>query len=81
MATGDVRHHGRQDLTAYYTEAKAPAGRWVGSGLTGTSLTAGQQVTREAAVMLYEQARDPESGHLLGRAPMASQATPAMSRH
>ncbi|XKH54439.1 relaxase domain-containing protein [Citricoccus nitrophenolicus] len=76
VATGDASHHGRQDLTAYYTEAKAPAGRWVGSGLTGTSLTAGQEVTRTHAVMLYEQARDPDTGHLLGRAPMANQVSP-----
>ncbi|XKH55527.1 relaxase domain-containing protein [Citricoccus nitrophenolicus] len=77
VATGDDRHHGRQDLTAYYTEARAPAGRWVGSGLAGTSLTTGQEVTRVDAVMLYEQARDPDTGHLLGRAPIASQMTPA----
>nr|WP_255459510.1 MobF family relaxase [Micrococcus sp. TA1] len=80
VATGDERHHGRQDLTAYYTEAKAPAGRWVGSGLAGTSLIAGQEVTRADAVMLYEQARDPDTGHLLGRAPMASQVTPAEAK-
>ncbi|WP_298041974.1 MobF family relaxase, partial [uncultured Citricoccus sp.] len=80
VATGDERHHGRQDLTAYYTEAKAPAGRWVGSGLAGTSLTPGQTVERDHAVMLYEQARDPESKNLLGRAPMARQATPAEAK-
>ncbi|REE02273.1 MobF family relaxase [Citricoccus muralis] len=76
VATGDAGHHGPKDLTAYYTEAKAPAGRWVGSGLAGTSLTAGQEVTRAHAVMLYEQARDPGTGDLLGRAPMASHVTP-----
>ncbi len=80
VATGDTPHHGRTDLTAYYTEAKAPAGRWVGSGLAGTSLSAGQQVTRADAVMLYEQARDPESKNLLGRAPMARQVTPAEAK-
>lgn len=80
VATGDTAHHGRQDLTAYYTEAKAPAGRWVGSGLAGTSLSAGQEVTREAAVLLYEQARDPDTGHLLGRAPITTQATPAEAK-
>ncbi|GAA4759328.1 MobF family relaxase [Citricoccus nitrophenolicus] len=77
VATGDEHHQGRQDLTGYYTEAKAPPGRWIGAGLAGTSLTAGQEVTREAAVMLYEQARDPKTELLLGRAPMASQVTPA----
>lgn len=76
VATGDEHHHGRQDLTAYYTEAKATAGRWVGSGLAGTSLAAGQEVTRTHAVMVYEQARDPGTENLLGRAPMASQVTP-----
>ncbi|QCU77953.1 ATP-binding cassette domain-containing protein [Citricoccus sp. SGAir0253] len=76
VATGDERHHGRAELTAYYTEAKAPAGRWVGAGLAGTSLTPGQEVTREAAVALYEQARDPKTENLLGRAPMASQTAP-----
>ncbi|NUL44094.1 relaxase domain-containing protein [Cellulosimicrobium funkei] len=76
VSTGDAGHHGPKDLTAYYTEAKAPAGRWVGSGLAGTSLTAGQEVTRTHAIMLYEQARDPGTENLLGRAPMASQVTP-----
>ncbi|MEO9249131.1 MobF family relaxase [Citricoccus nitrophenolicus] len=76
VATGDDRHHGRQDLTAYYTEAKAPAGRWIGAGLAGTSLRAGQEVERAHAVMLYEQARDPGTENLLGRAPLASQVTP-----
>jgi conjugative relaxase-like TrwC/TraI family protein len=80
VATGDDRHHGRQDLTGYYTEAKAPPGRWTGSGLAGTSLAAGQQVTRVDAVMLYEQARDPETGHLLGRAPITSQVAPAEAK-
>ncbi|MGW9550892.1 MobF family relaxase [Citricoccus zhacaiensis] len=76
VGTGDAGPHGPKDMTGYYTEAKAPAGRWVGSGLAGTSLTVGQEVTRTHAIMLYEQARDPESGTLLGRAPMASQVTP-----
>ena len=76
-ATGDVAHGGRQDLTSYYTEAKAPAGRWLGSGLAGLSLSAGQEVTRTDAVSIYEQVTDPGTGQRMGRPPMAAQATPA----
>lgn len=45
--TGDGQ---TRDLTSYYTEAKAPPGTWWGAGLTGlTGLTAGQEVTEDAA--------------------------------
>ena len=60
----------RRDLTAYYTEAEAPPGLWLGRGLAGTSLTAGQQVAKLDAVSVYELAKDPDTGQRLGRPPI-----------
>ena len=76
-ATGDLHQGGRKDLTSYYTEAKAPPGRWLGSGLAGLSLDTGQQVTRRDAVAIYEEVCDPGTGQHLGRPPMTAQSAPA----
>ncbi|MCR4487694.1 relaxase domain-containing protein [Micrococcus luteus] len=82
VATGDrsVSADGaataRRDLTAYYTEAKAPPGTWLGRGLAGTSLTAGQQVAKADAVSVYELAKDPDTGTPLGRSPIREVAAP-----
>ncbi|MCT2089736.1 relaxase domain-containing protein [Micrococcus terreus] len=76
-ATGDLHQGGRKDLTSYYTEAKAPPGRWLGSGLAGLSLDPGQQVTRRDAVAIYEEVCDPGTGQHLGRPPMTAQTAPA----
>lgn len=73
-ATGDgqTRH-----MTAYYTEAKAPPGTWLGSGLSGLSgLSVGQEVTEAHARSLYEEQADPVSGQPLGRPLMKPQTTP-----
>lgn len=66
----------RRDLTAYYTEAEAPPGIWLGRGLAGTSLSAGQQVAKLAAVSIYELAKDPDTGQALGRPPIREMAAP-----
>ena len=81
VATGDQGVQ-RRELTAYYTESGAPPGYWLGSGLAslggddGEQLTAGDAVTREQALELFEQARNPVSGDRLGRAPMQQQSAP-----
>ncbi|MBB4734716.1 conjugative relaxase-like TrwC/TraI family protein [Micrococcus cohnii] len=66
----------RRDLTAYYTEASAPPGQWLGRGLAGTSLSAGQEVAKLDAVSIYEMAKDPDTGRALGRAPIREVAAP-----
>lgn len=73
-ATGDGQ---APHMTAYYTEAKAPPGTWLGSGLGGLSgLSVGQEVTEAHARSLYEDQVDPVSGQPLGQSMMKPQATP-----
>lgn len=73
-ATGDGQ---TRDMTSYYTEAKAPPGTWLGSGLDGlTGLSVGQQVTESHARSLYQDQEDPVSGRPLGRPLMKTQSTP-----
>jgi conjugative relaxase-like TrwC/TraI family protein len=76
-AAGDGAHTGPRDLTAYYTEASAPAGRWWGTGLEGAHLTEGEAVTKWAAKRLYEDFVDPTTGETLGRRPIEAAAAPA----
>lgn len=77
-ATGDGRS---PDLTAYYTETKAPAGTWFGQGLTGLSgLVTGQTVTEKDARAIYERHEDPVTGQILGQPPMKPQAAPDGAR-
>ncbi|QPR40235.1 relaxase domain-containing protein [Brevibacterium casei] len=73
-ATGDGL---TRDMTAYYTEAKAPPGTWLGRGLDGlTGLSVGQQVTESHARSLYQDQEDPVSGRPLGRPLMKTHSTP-----
>ncbi|QUL78029.1 MobF family relaxase [Brevibacterium sp. SMBL_HHYL_HB1] len=73
-ATGDGQSH---DLTAYYTETKAPPGTWLGSGLTGLSgLHVGQEVTEAHARSIYELQEDPITKKPIGRPLMKTQAAP-----
>lgn len=82
VATGDrsVSADGaataRRDLTAYYTESGAPPGVWLGRGLSGISLTAGQTVDKSDAVAIFEEAKDPATDTPLGRAPIKEKAAP-----
>ncbi|TDD65416.1 hypothetical protein E1262_25410 [Jiangella aurantiaca] len=59
-------------VTAYYTEAGNPPGRWMGSGLAGLAagdgLAPGTQVTEEQMERLYRSGADPLTGAQLGRA-------------
>lgn len=67
-AVGDGAEAGAgRDMTSYYTETAAPPGRWIGRGLSGLDLAAGQTVSREAAKSLYEDMADPTTGRTLGR--------------
>lgn len=74
-ATGDGA---TQDMTSYYTEAKAPAGTWFGAGLSGLpALTAGQEVTEWDARHIYEHQTDPATGEQLGRPAPKRTAAPS----
>lgn len=65
------------DLTSYYTEAKAPPGHWLGSGLSGlVGLSVGQEVTEADARSIFEKVEDPVTGRSLGRALMTSTSAP-----
>lgn len=73
-ATGDGQSH---DLTAYYTETKAPPGTWLGSGLTGLAgLRLGQEVTEAHARSIYELQEDPVTHEPIGRPLMKTQTAP-----
>ncbi|TCN30658.1 conjugative relaxase-like TrwC/TraI family protein [Kribbella orskensis] len=70
VASGDVDRRMATPLTAYYTAAGYPAGRWAGSGLTGLGngqLHAGQEVTEAQMTALFGRAEDPLTGRTLGR--------------
>ncbi|GAB3253088.1 MobF family relaxase [Arthrobacter pigmenti] len=75
-AAGDGAQVGTRDLTAYYTETQAPAGRWWGHGLAGAHLQVGQQVEKWSAKRVYEDFADPETGEALGRRPIEKQSSP-----
>lgn len=63
--------------TDYYTASGDPQGTWFGSGLTGIGISAGATVSKEAAVDLYEKAKNPTTGEPLGAAPIQTSPTPA----
>ncbi|PSL08145.1 conjugative relaxase-like TrwC/TraI family protein [Haloactinopolyspora alba] len=62
---------GASAVTAYYTEAGNPPGRWLGSGLAGLNdghgLEAGAQVSEKQMERLYRTGSDPVTGEPLGR--------------
>lgn len=73
-ATGDGQ---TRDMTAYYTEAKAPPGTWLGTGLAAlTGLSVGQQVTESHARSIYQDQEDPVTKRSLGRPLIKSQSAP-----
>ncbi|NIK61392.1 MobF family relaxase [Kribbella shirazensis] len=70
IASGDVDRRMATSLTAYYTASGYPAGRWMGSGLSGLGagqLVPGSEVTEEQMAALFGRAQDPMTGHPLGR--------------
>ena len=75
-AAGDGAQVGTRDLTAYYTETQAPAGRWWGNGLAGAHLKVDQQVEKWAAKRVYEDFADPKTGEALGRRPIEKTTSP-----
>ena len=70
-ACGDVARAAATPLTAYYTEAGYPPGRWFGVGMAGLGhgrgLPAGSPVSEEQMGALYGAGRDPLTGEPLGR--------------
>jgi conjugative relaxase-like TrwC/TraI family protein len=71
-ACGDVQRAAATPLTAYYTEAGYPPGRWYGAGLSGLAdgrgLATGSIVTEQQMGALYGAGRDPVTGVGLGKA-------------
>jgi hypothetical protein len=69
-AAGDTARSQSTSLVDYYAATGYPAGRWLGSGLTGLNdgagIPAGSVVTEQALAALYA-GRDPSSGKPLGR--------------
>jgi conjugative relaxase-like TrwC/TraI family protein len=69
-AAGDAARTQSTSLVDYYAATGYPAGRWLGSGLTGLNdgagIPAGSVVTEQALAALYA-GRDPSSGKPLGR--------------
>ena len=71
-ACGDVERDAATPLTAYYTDAGYPPGRWLGAGLAGFAdgggLVSGTVVTEEQMAAVYGAGRDPITGIPFGRA-------------
>ena len=71
-ACGDVQRAAATPLTAYYTEAGYPPGRWSGAGLAGLAdgrgLATGSIVSEQQMAALYGAGRDPVTGVGLGKA-------------
>ena len=70
-ACGDVQRDPATPLTAYYTDAGYPPGRWLGTGLTGlgdgTGIGPGTAVSEDAMSAVFGAGRDPLTGEPLGR--------------
>jgi hypothetical protein len=70
-ASADVARSAGQSLTDYYAVSGNPAGRWLGSGLTGLGdgrgLPVGAPVTEAGMAALFGSGHDPVDGELLGR--------------
>ncbi|SEB29810.1 MobF family relaxase [Arthrobacter woluwensis] len=73
QAAGDGAQTGTRDLSAYYTESQAPAGRWRGKGLVDVHLEQGAVVEKIHAKRLYEELIDPMTLQPLGRRPIKEQ--------
>lgn len=70
-ACGDVERDPATPLTAYYTDAGYPPGRWLGAGLAGlgdgTGIRPGTAVSEDAMSAVFGAGRDPVTGETLGR--------------
>jgi conjugative relaxase-like TrwC/TraI family protein len=70
-ACGDVERDPATPLTAYYTDAGYPPGRWLGTGLAGlgdgTGIASGTAVSEDAMSAVFGAGRDPITGDALGR--------------
>lgn len=69
-ACGDACRETGMALTAYYAASGYPAGRWLGTGLSGvdagSGISVGMVVTEEAMAALFGSGHDPVSGKPLG---------------
>ena len=74
------------DATTYYMKAGTPAGRWIGSGLTGINREAGDTVTETDAKAVFDSATHPDTAVPLGRphsqpTVVANKTGPPTTRH
>ena len=61
VAVHDATERRQVGLASYYEEKGEAPGRWLGDGLPGRELTAGQSVTEEQMKLLFGQGRHPRS--------------------
>ncbi|SOC58170.1 MobF family relaxase [Ornithinimicrobium cerasi] len=62
VAAHDATERRQVGLASYYEEKGEAPGRWLGTGLAGLDLTAGNVVTEEQMKLLFGQGRHPRSG-------------------
>ena len=62
VAQHDATERRQVGLAAYYEEKGESPGRWLGSGLAGVDLAAGEVVTEEQMKLLFGQGRHPRAG-------------------
>ncbi|MFX0538380.1 MobF family relaxase [Ornithinimicrobium sp. Y1847] len=62
VAQHDATERRQVGLAAYYEEKGESPGRWLGTGLAGVDLAAGEVVTEEQMKLLFGQGRHPRAG-------------------
>lgn len=67
---------GRGQLTGYYTASGDPKGHWYGKGLDALGLKSESYVSEYAAIAIYEEAKNPNNGKRLGKAPIKETEAP-----
>jgi DNA primase catalytic core len=67
VATGDRPSTAQGGMSAYYTAAGTPPGRWWGAGAAAIGLSAGQPVTHDGAEALFSRFAHPVTGAPLGQ--------------
>ncbi|MGP5132022.1 MobF family relaxase [Brachybacterium tyrofermentans] len=58
-------------LTAYYTQAGNPPGRWYGVGLSGLNVSPGADISSNDAVAVWQKFRNPRTNERLGKPPVS----------
>lgn len=66
----------RGQLTGYYTGSGDPSGRWYGKGIAALGFEDEALVSEYAAIAIYEEAKNPNNGKRLGKAPIKETEAP-----